>query len=1018
MYNRVRGEYMSVHLAVRSSYSLLNGLMSVKQIVQKAKQEGFGAIALTDFHVLHGSIDFFLEAKKARIKPIIGMEMTFDFSEEQFTSIILAKNNRGFQKLIQYSKILNDQGSISLEECLGEDLVLVLFSENGYFESSILNDDWNAVGEKLNLLQSLNQEMVLGISHQESSFFKESNKKLLYLADSLNIQSIALSKIYYENKEDDTAFKAVQAISKGTYLDDKTLTSAPNRHFLSKAKLMDLYGETLNDNASKLASKCTIDLLGLTTKLPIYENNQDVSNKVYLEHLSNYGLTRRLNGNVTQEYKKRLDYEMSVINSMDFEDYFLIVYDVIRHAKKNDIYVGPGRGSAAGSLVAYVLGITEVDPIQYDLIFERFLNPERISMPDIDIDFPDDKRHLVLEYVKEKYGTEHVAHILTYGSLRARQAFRDVARVLQIPIRLVGTGSKLINSQLTLLQNYNSSQRFASFIDSNDSLKACFDMAIRIEGLPRHASMHAAGIVMSQRPLKEVVPVMNLDDDIQTLQYDMHHLEELGLIKIDFLGLRNLSIIQNISKSIASDFDIKSIPLDDEKTYKLIAKGMTTGIFQLESEGMTNLLMKMKPTRFTDIVDTIALYRPGPMENIPMYLKNRENPNLIEYLHKDLIPLTQSTFGVLIYQEQIMLLAQQFAGFSLAKADILRKAMSKKDINELNTLKQDFIEGAVEKKYDLAMAEKMFELIQKFASYGFNKSHSVAYAMISYQMAYLKANHSYLFYTYLLDSVKGSDSKTRDYIDECRKQEILLMAPSLEKSYENYSLEGHKIRLPFTIIKGISATIAHIIISDREALGTYPSFFDAVSRLNAQNLNSNHLKALIYAGAFDYFGISRESLIDSLENALTYANLIKVKKNGVISLDKSLVGEPDFVKSKNDNKTILEKEYETLGFYFSEHPAMSLRHKHQTQKLSDVATGQTRYRVIAMIDKIKLHKTKNGDPMCFLVLNDGQMSIDAVVFPRVFAEVQNDINLGDMILIQGHMKDLGSIIVEKIHILK
>ena len=316
------------------------------------------------------------------------------------------------------------------------------------------------------------------------------------------------------------------------------------------------------------------------------------------------------------------------------------------------------------------------------------------------------------------------------------------------------------------------------------------------------------------------------------------------------------------------------------------------------------------------------------------------------------------------------------------------------------------------------MAEKMFELIQKFASYGFNKSHSVAYAMISYQMAYLKANHSYLFYTYLLDSVKGSDSKTRDYIDECRKQEILLMAPSLEKSYENYSLEGHKIRLPFTIIKGISATIAHIIISDREALGTYPSFFDAVSRLNAQNLNSNHLKALIYAGAFDYFGISRESLIDSLENALTYANLIKVKKNGVISLDKSLVGEPDFVKSKNDNKTILEKEYETLGFYFSEHPAMSLRHKHQTQKLSDVATGQTRYRVIAMIDKIKLHKTKNGDPMCFLVLNDGQMSIDAVVFPRVFAEVQNDINLGDMILIQGHMKDLGSIIVEKIHILK
>lgn len=1006
---------MATHLLVRSSYSLLKGTMNLKDMVSHAKRMGFGAVALSDYHVLHGALEFQLEAQKQGIKPIFGMEVTFKHEDELFNSLLIAKNNEGFKHLMKVSLELSESSSVSLEFGLSQDCYFIAFSENGPFEAKLLKEDWEGIVDVIQLLKSFDPEFLIGISHQESSYFKTMNAKLIDIAGLNDISSVALSKVYYELETDDVAHRVLSAVEKGTYLEDKTLVSAPNRYFYNPKELEELYTSDLLSVTDKIAGSSQVDLLALTTKLPVFPSTHPVSNKVYLSELAHFGLSRRLNDNVSDIYTKRLDYELSVINDMDFHDYFLIVYDVIRYAKRNKVYVGPGRGSSAGSLVAYALGITEVDPIEFDLLFERFLNPERISMPDIDIDFPDDKRQFVIDYVREKYGDERVAHIVTYGTMRARQAFRDVGRVLQIPIRTVDAASKLINPSADLGTNYQTQTRFRAMVDGNDLLKRCFELSQRIEGLLRHVSIHAAGIVLSSLPLVEVVPLMRLSDGASSIQYDMVNIERIGLIKIDFLGLRNLSIIDNISHQIP-DFSINDIPYDDKATFDLIAKGQTVGLFQLESEGMTQLLVKMKPNRFMDIVDTIALYRPGPMENIPEYLKNRANPNQVKYLHKDLEELTKDTNGILIYQEQIMLVAQRMAGFSLARADILRKAMSKKDAKELSGLKKEFIEGAQAQGYDEALSHELFNLVERFANYGFNKSHSVAYAMIAYQMAYLKANYPYLFYTYLLTSVIGSDGKTAQYLDECRKRGILLMSPNLERSYNHYTLEGHKIRIPFTIIKGISDTISLVIIKERDENGAYQSFYDAIARLTLVGLKQNHFKSLIQAGAFDYFGFNRLSALASLDEAIRYANIISVQKDGRISLDSSLVSEPLFTQVDDNERQQLQDEYAVLGFYFSDHPAVHLKNKHQTDSLINITKGEKVYRIIAMLDRIKLHRAKNGKQMAFLNVSDDTGSLDLVMFPNVYERLAQALAVGDLVLVKGTMRDEGSLIIQDFHV--
>lgn len=1004
-----------MHLNVRSSYSLLNGLMDVSVIAKKAKEEGMKAIALTDFHVLYGALNFQIECKNQGVKPLFGMEVTID----DHTSVtVLAKNNEGYQSLIKVSYYLSKHGSMSLSNLSenSQNLVVIVHGENGPFESLI------SKGESINfILEDLKNKfetLYVGISHQESQFFSKINSVLIESATQCGVKCVALSKVLYEKAEDSDVYRVVRAIEKGTYFDDLTLVSSPNRHFLSKSEMDILYPRNLIDVIDEIVEMCSVDVFEIKNSLPNFETGAHVSQEKYLEKLSQMGLSKRLDGKLTREYIDRLTYELSVINKMGFTDYFLIVYDVIRFAKKDGIYVGPGRGSSAGSLVAYSLGITDVDPIEFNLLFERFLNPMRISMPDIDIDFPDDKRDLVVNYVKNKYGHNNVAHIVTFGTLKAKQAFRDVSRVFQIPVRTVDMIAKLIVAS-DLKENFDNVVKFRSMILADQKLKNVYDYALKVEGLMRHTSLHAAGIVITEQALIETVPIMDNGNDLDVIQYDMIHLEKLGLIKIDFLGLRNLTIIDNIVREIKlndSSFNIFKIPLDDSNTFSMLSEGDTIGLFQLESDGMKNLLKKLKPNRFMDIVDTIALYRPGPMENIPLYLESRNNKQSVKYLHEDLKKITEDTFGVLVYQEQIMQVAQIMAGFNLAKADILRKAMGKKDPVQLATLRQEFIEGVIGKGYDKELGPKLYDLIEKFANYGFNKSHSVAYGMVSYQMAYLKANHPQLFYTHLLSSVIGSENKTRQYIDECRRRSVEVLGPNVMESSSVYTISSKGIRVPLTLIKGISANTASLIHTTMKETSSKQSFYDVISKLTIAGVRKNQLESLIKAGAFDDLGYNRTSLIGSLDEALRYTNIIKVEQNGKISLNADLVSEPK-MKHLNENiKDKLAHEFEVLGMYFSEHPTLTYKTK-EVVDISSLQVSPKQISIIAMIDSIKNHKTKHGDAMAFMSISDNTGSSDSVLFPKIFDKVKEDIKVGDIAKIVGKVQQAGSIIVDSIEVL-
>ncbi len=1005
---------MAVHLFARSHYSLLRGLMSVEDLVLTAKEYGYTALAITEHKVMHSHLEFAILTQKHDIKPIYGLEIETDFG----FSTLYAKDIKGYQHLQKLSYKMSQDSLLSFDDFkhMMDHLILIVHSDNGPFESVLSSendDDIHFMFLKLNREIS---HFYLGMSFQESNFFKNRNSRLQRIASEHGIEAVSLPKIFYKNPDDHTYFKALRAIDEQKHLDDPSINNAPARYFLDKNSMETLYPKAWNEHAENIAKLCQVDLFELHTEMPTFNNERDVDNDVFLRSLAKAGLNRRLDGAVNETYTKRLDYELDVLIHLNFTNYFLIVYDVIRYAKQKDINVGPGRGSSAGSLVAYALGITEVDPLAFGLLFERFLNPERASMPDIDIDFPDDKRDMVIRYVQNKYGHEHVAHIVAFGTLKARQSFRDCGRILNIASHKIDQVAKLIQ-QDTLLTSYQANVRFKNMIDNDNALKKCFDLAVNLEGTPRHITQHAAGIVLSSKPLIEVVPLYKIDDSIHVIQYDMEHIEKLGLVKIDFLGIRNLSLIDRIAKKVNPNFQIKSIPFDDEKTYNLISMGHTIGVFQLESDGMRQLLKQLNPQIFTDIVDAIALYRPGPMENIPVYLNNRKNPSKVERIHPDLNEITKNTYGILIYQEQIMQVAQVFAGFSLAKADILRRAMSAKDGLILKSLEADFKSGALEKGYDTKLVDKVFALIYKFANYGFNKSHSVAYSMVSYQLSYLKANYPAIFYTELLSSVIGDERKTKLYIDECRRLNVLLLGPNLDESEPLYRLQGEKIRLPLTLIKGISNQVANLIKKERDDNGRYTSFYQAIVRLRAAGLKKMHFERLIDAGAFDYFGQNRKSYLTSLDEALQFASIVTLKDTlENIRFDFSLVSEPVFTTIQENRKETLSREYQVLGFYLSDYPTLSLKNKHKTDAVVNLRPGDKNYRVIVKVDRIRLHRAKNGKMMSFVSLSDDTGNVDGVIFPTIYEKMGQNMSVDDIILIKGKVKEEGSILIDKIHV--
>ena len=1016
---------MSVHLHVRSCYTLLQSTLNVEHIVGAAKRHGFTSVALTDKHVLHGAMAFYHACRKENIHPIIGMEVDIIENEAVFGLILLAKNDTGYQQLMKLSTLLNTTSRkqlLSIEEVsiYTQDCVVLTAGDQDELETWLIKEEHEPITQYLSKCSSYFSDFYVALARNDSGLLQQRNKLLKSISYTVGIPCVALSRIYYEYEEDEEAYQAVCAIHQGVRFDDKMLKYSPRRYFRSQTQMQELYGQDELDATEEIALKCQVNMAFPKASLPQFENRFHVDSDAFLRSLCIKGLQKRMeHKQIPQEYQKRLQYELDVIMSMGFSDYFLIVWDFIRFAKTQDIYIGPGRGSAAGSLVSYCLGITHADPIQYHLLFERFLNPERISMPDIDTDFPDNRRDEVISYVQNRYGEYHVAHILTFNTLAAKQVLRDVGRVLTISPRQIDLLCKLVPNRLkvTLDMAYQEELRFQQIINSNAQLKQLYRICKKLEGLPRHTSLHAAGIVLSKEEISEVCPLIEVEDDVLATQFTMEHLEELGLIKMDFLGLRNLTIIDDIVQHLALDqhpLNIMKIPLNDEKTFQLIQAVDTVGVFQLESEGMKQLLRQMQPKTFEDIVATIALFRPGPMENIPEYLKRREHPEEVDYIHPSLKHILQHTYGIMIYQEQIMQIAQTMAGFTLGKADNLRKAISKKQKDQLQSYEHDFISGAMQKGYTPELAKHVYDLIMKFANYGFNRSHSVAYGMIAYQMAYLKANAPLYFFQALLNSVIGSEMKTNEYIFEARKRGIQILLPSINNSNVHYTIEQQALRFPLIGIKGIGSAVASQILEERKLRGKYQDFFDFTARMCGNKVGKKTIETLIFSGALDEFHVNRASLHATLDDALRYGDLVKIEDHDQILFDFDIVSRPVVTMVKENPMYRCEKEKEYLGCYLSTHPIAMLRQQIDGKLPALVSLrGYRGYaKFICMIERVKLHRTKRGDQMMFLSVSDDTMKFDVVCMPNIYAVHKDDLKVGTYLFVEGKIEKEASCLVK------
>ena len=820
----------------------------------------------------------------------------------------------------------------------------------------------------------------------------------------------------YLHKEDSDYLTYLYKIRDGKTVSDEVGYDILN-HELEIPNLLERTDNIGLLNTMRISDACNLEFPKPELLLPIYEC--DNASK-YLFELAKVGLNRRLNGEVNDTYRNRLSYELKIIDEMGFSNYFLVVYDFIKYAKQHDILVGPGRGSAAGSLVSYCLGITEIDPLKYDLLFERFLNPERKTMPDIDTDFPDDKRDEVIDYVVSKYGKKRVAGIVTFGTMGAKQVIRDVSRVLNIPTYKVDGLNKFIPAftKEKLSDFYNNNPAFKARIDSDLLLSKMFKVALRLEGFPRHTSSHAAGIVMCQRDLDEVLP-LTVSEGMYLTSYSMEYLEDLGLLKMDFLGLKNLTIIHNILKDIENilgeKINFNQIPLDDKEALHIFEIANTSGIFQFESVGMRNFLRNLRPNQFEDIFAAIALFRPGPAINIDSYIRRKHGEEEITYLDSCLEPILKNTYGIIIYQEQIMQVASSFAGYSLGEADILRRAMSKKKVDLLKNEEEKFIHKSLERGHSYEVSKKIFDLILNFAGYGFNRSHSVAYSLIAYKMAYLKSHYKTIFFANLLSNVIGSEAKTHEYIMEARANKLEILKPSINFSGIRYIVKDNKIVYPISNIKSIGLVVANNIMKARED-GIFVSIYDAFSRLYIAGVGKKNLETLIYAGVFHEFSYNVATLIYNLDSLFNYAELTK-------DIDPSLVMQPDIEEQKEyEDSYLLDKEKSVFGFYLSSHPTLMYKKDNPyTISLNEISNHFSKsIDCLILVDKIKVINTKKGDKMSFITGSDETGTMDFTLFPKVY-RMYEMIEKGDLLKIRGNVEkrlDQYQVIVQKIKYLK
>lgn len=1011
---------MSCPLYIRSVYTLLSSMCSIEGMVFYGKKYGYNALGLVDKNVLAGAMSFKKACQKADIKPIFGLEFEIKALDRVFEAVLYAKDDEGFKNLMGLSsKICTSEDTIIDIETLNkyrDHNVLCLLSDNMPLTYAI--DKKLDLNEHLKIQNDLFKDYIVGLVDHDKAINVSRDKVLKDFLKQNDIKCIALNRTFYLQRDDVEEYEVLKCIRDKKTIDDDSNTVDSGRHLLDKDEFNSLYDQDELKQTDILADSLNVSL-NYSTTLPKYTNKNNIPSKEYLVSLCKEGLRRRLKGNITKEYADRLEYELSVILKMHFEDYFLIVYDFILYAKKNNILVGPGRGSGAGSLVAYCLGITDIDPIKYGLIFERFLNPERISMPDIDTDFPDDRRDEVIEYVRDKYGVDHVGHIITYGTLKAKQVLRDVGRALNYTTREVDSIAKLVPNMIgmNLTKAYEEVPIFKQKIESDAKYRKLYKISRKLEFFPRHESTHAAGIVMSSKPLSEVVPVIAIESDVNSTQYTMEHLEELGLIKMDFLSIRNLSIIAEICDEInrVEKFDIKTIPLDDQKTFDLIDNVNVLGVFQLESSGMRNLIRKMKPRTFEEIGMTIALFRPGPMKNIPMFLENRAHPETIKYIHPSLKPILQETYGIIVYQEQIINIARTMAGFTYGKADILRKAMSKKKMSELESLYSDFMNGCINNGYDKNLAQNVYDLILEFANYGFNKSHSVAYAMVAYELAYLKANYPLYFYKALLNGVIGAESKTYDYISECQNIGQKVRGISLNESGSFYRIVNNQIIMPLSICKDVGVVSVQKIIEERNTNGKFKDYVEAVTRLINCGVDKNVIENLIYAGGFDEFNHTRHTMIEALPNVLMYAGAHK----GEISFMDNLDDAPIINEVRDDNMVKAENEKAVLGFYFSFNPIVEVKNRYHidADNLYNLSMASGYVTGFGLISRVKSLRTKKGDMMAFVDIVDDKGSLSLAVMPNVYANFSSELVKGKYVYFEGNMEKQASCLVKKLKVI-
>ena len=974
---------MYIPLYNKSNYTLLSSLIKIDDLITYASKNNISSIALTDT-TMYGTMEFINKCKSKNIKPIIGLDIILD----EYNIVLLAKDYDGYKSLIKLSTIQNEAKVIedNLKQ-YNKGLIAIIPYEHK---------------DKYLSLEKIYSNIYLGYTNKsQEQEVRSLTENIVFFRESL-----------YIDEEDSSLLTYLYLIRDGKTISDETNYKVTNHELLIE-NLSSLTDEIGLNNTIKISDMCNLEFPKPKLLLPIYECEDP---KKYLFELCKVGLTKRLGGNIPSNYKDRLTYELGVINEMNFPNYFLVVYDFIKYAKKNGILVGPGRGSAAGSLVAYSLGITDIDPIKYNLLFERFLNPERKTMPDIDTDFPDNKRDEVINYVINKYGAKRVSGIVTFGTLGVKQVIRDVGRVLNIPIYKIDSLCKFIPgfTKDKLKDFYEKNQAFKARIDSDTTLSNMYKIATKIEGFPRHTSSHAAGIVMSQVDLDEVVP-LTTGDGMYLTSYSMEYLEDLGLLKMDFLGLKNLTIITNIINDIKiltnEEIVFSKIPLDDKETLKIFEEANTSGIFQFESVGMRNFLRQLKPNKFEDIFAAIALFRPGAAINIDSYIRRKHGEEKITYLDDCLKPILLDTYGILIYQEQIIQVASIYAGYTLGEADILRRAMSKKKFELLKNEETKFIEKSVQNNHSQEQAKEIFNLILNFAGYGFNRSHSVAYSLIAYKMAYLKCHYKTIFFANLLTNVIGSESKTHEYIMEARANKIEIVKPTINESEERYIVKNNKIIYPISNIKSIGVVVTRTIKKAKET-GKFTDIYDCLSRLYIAGIGKKTIEVLINADVFKEFGYNRATLIYNLDSLFNYAELTK-------DIDPTLVMKPEIeLQTEYPNSYLLEKEKEVFGFYLSKHPTTI--YKNSNPYCIPLNTVESYFSkkidTLILVDKVKVIDTKKGDRMSFITGSDETATMDYTLFPKVYNEYSN-IQKGDLLKVRGTVEkrlNQYQIVVEKI----